>query len=220
LAADAADIPAEFRPDAVILAIKPQIAVTALPALIGKIPESAVVLSILAGKTVGGLSAMLSRKAPVVRAMPNTPAAIGQGISAIFAPAGVTPAQRGLCESLLRAVGDVVWLDAEAEIDAVTAISGSGPAYVFLLAELLEQTAQELGLEPDAARRLARATVSGAGALLAASGESAADLRRAVTSPKGTTQAALDVLMAADGWPEILRRAVIAAESRARELAS
>jgi pyrroline-5-carboxylate reductase len=215
-----AEIPAGFAPDAVILAIKPQMAATVLPALAGKIPENAVVLSILAGKTIEGLSGLLGRAGPVVRAMPNMPAAIGQGISALFAPANVSVAQRALCETLLKAAGDVVWLDAEAEIDAVTAISGSGPAYVFLLAELLEQSAQALGLKPDVARRLARATVSGAGALLAASAEPAAELRRAVTSPNGTTQAALEVLMAPEAWPDTLRRAVIAAESRARELAS
>jgi pyrroline-5-carboxylate reductase len=220
LAATAADIPAGFTPEAVILAIKPQMAAAALPPLIGKIPDSALVISILAGKTIDGLSALLGGNRRLVRAMPNTPAAIGQGITAAYAPANVGQVQRDLCEDLLRAAGDFVWLRAETEIDAVTAISGSGPAYVFLLAELLEEAAIELGLTPDIARRLARKTVSGAGALLDASAETAADLRRAVTSPKGTTEAALAVLMAHDAWPETLRRAVIAAESRARELAS
>ncbi len=218
LVASAADIPEKFIPAAVILAIKPQMAATVLPALAAKIPGEAVVLSILAGPPIARLQSWLADHPAIVRAMPNTPAAIGQGITAAFAGPHVTPPQRRLCQTLLEAVGECVWLESESLIDPVTAISGSGPAYVFLLAEILEQAAIERGLPPAIARRLARQTVSGAGALLAASTEDAAALRRAVTSPKGTTERALSVLMAPGAWPAHLRDAVIAAEERAREL--
>jgi pyrroline-5-carboxylate reductase len=193
---------------------------TVLPLLAPRIPQEAVILSILAGKPIARLQTLLCTPNPIVRAMPNTPAAIGQGITAAFAGPGVTPPQRALSDTLLQAVGDVVWLDSETLIDPVTAISGSGPAYVFLLAELLEQAAKEHGLPPEIARKLARKTVSGAGALLDASAEDTAALRQAVTSPKGTTEAALRILMAADAWPKILRQAITAAENRARELAT
>lgn len=213
------EIPPDFCPAAVVLAIKPQMAAAVLPGLSARIPPSAVVLSILAGKTVAGLDVLLGSGPPIVRAMPNTPASIGQGITAAWAGPGVTPAQKDLCTVLLEAVGEAVWLDDETLIDPVTAVSGSGPAYVFLLAELLEQAAVERGLPPDIARKLARKTVAGAGALLAGSEKDAADLRRAVTSPNGTTERALSVLMAPDAWPATLREAVLAGETRARELA-
>jgi pyrroline-5-carboxylate reductase len=216
--ADPGLIPPGFAPAAIILAIKPQLAATVLPTLAACIPPGAVILSILAGTPIASLEKRLGTPNPIVRAMPNTPAAIGQGITAAFAGPAVTPAQRSLCDTLLQAIGDVVWLEAESLIDPVTAVSGSGPAYVFLLAELLEQAATERGLPPATARLLARKTVSGAGALLAAATEDAADLRRNVTSPKGTTEAALAVLMAPDAWPATLRKAVIAAEDRANEI--
>ena len=133
--------------------------------------------------------------------MPNTPAAVRQGVTVACAGAGVSVPQRTLCERLLQAIGVVTWADDEALLDPVTAVSGSGPAYVFLLAELLEQAAMEQGIPADMARLLARQTVAGSGALLAASPEDAAALRRAVTSPAGTTEAALKVLMAPDAWP-------------------
>jgi pyrroline-5-carboxylate reductase len=218
--ATALDIPAGFRPGAVVLAIKPQLADTVLPDLAARLPPDAVILSILAGKPIGRLHALLGTPNPIVRAMPNIPASIGQGMTAAFAGPGVTPLQHALCDTLLQAVGDVVWLGAETLIDPVTAISGSGPAYVFLLAEVLEQAAIERGLPSDIARKLARKTVSGAGALLASSADDAASLRRAVTSPKGTTEAALKILMAPEAWPKTLREAVIAAENRARALAT
>ncbi len=213
------EIPGNFQPSAVILAIKPQMAEAVLPGLAPNLPATAVVLSILAGKPIARLAALLGTQNPIIRAMPNTPAAIGQGISAAFAGPGVTAAQKALCNTLLEAVGESVWLDSEDLIDPVTAVSGSGPAYVFLLAEILEQAAIERGLPPAIARQLARKTVSGSGALLAASDEDAAALRRAVTSPNGTTERALSVLMAPDAWPANLRAAVLAAEQRARELA-
>jgi len=184
--ASVADLPAGFTPAAVVLAVKPQMAAEALPNVARF--KDAVMLSIMAGKTISGLRAALN-DAAVVRAMPNTPAAIGQGFT--VACAG----------------------------DGVTAVSGGGPAYVFLLAELLEQAAIEQGIPAPLARRMARATVSGSGALLAASTEDAAQLRRNVTSPKGTTERALAVLMEQNAWPDAISRAIAAATARSRELA-
>ena len=175
--------------------------------------------AIAAGKTLAELGKGLSADTAIVRAMPNTPAAIGQGITALVANAAVSRAQRTLCGELLAAVGAVVWLEDEGHMDAVTAISGSGPAYVFLLIECLEQAAVELGLGAALARQLALATVAGSGAYAAHSREAPAELRRRVTSPKGTTQAALDVLMAEPGLRELLVRATRAAAERSRELA-
>ncbi len=162
---------------------------------------------------------MVGTDAAIVRAMPNTPAAVRQGVTVACPATGVAPAQRDLCESLLRAIGAVAWVDNEDLLDPVTAVSGSGPAYVFLLAELLERAALEQGIPADLARLLARRTVSGSGALLAASADDAADLRKAVTSPGGTTEAALGVLMASEAWPRTLSQAVDAATRRSRELA-
>ncbi len=176
-------------------------------------------MSVMAGRTVASITGLTGPRA-VVRAMPNTPAAIGQGFTAAFAGPGVTDAQRRLCERLLRSVGEVAWVDDEGQIDAVTAASGGGPAYVFLLAELLEAAAIEQGLPPDLAKRLARRTVAGSGALLAASTEEPAAMRVAVTSPGGTTERALAVLMAPDAWPAAMSRAIAAATARSRALSS
>jgi len=214
-----AELPADFQPDAVVLAIKPQMAEQVLPLLGPKLPASSVVLSILAALPIARLQTLLGGGNPVVRAMPNTPAAIGQGITVAFAGPGVTGDQRLLCNALLEAVGDIAWLEDEALIDPVTAVSGCGPAYVFLLAEILEQAGIERGIPPALARQLARKTISGSGALMEASREDAAALRRAVTSPKGVTERALAVLMDPLAWPASLRAAVLAAEDRARELA-
>jgi pyrroline-5-carboxylate reductase len=205
-----------FRPQAAILAVKPQMAGAVLPALAAAMAGEGVVLSIMAGKAILALQSAVG--VPVVRAMPNTPAAIGRGITAACAGPGVTDVQRALCDRLLGAVGEVVWVDDESLIDPITAISGSGPAYVFLLAELMEQAGIESGVPPALARALARRTVSGAGALLDASAEDAASLRRAVTSPKGATEKALDVLMASDAWPRTVREAMQAVARRSREL--
>jgi pyrroline-5-carboxylate reductase len=213
-------VPPDFAPAAAILAVKPQMADAVLPALGGAVKPGAVLLSIMAGRRIDGLMAAIGVGMPVVRAMPNTPASIGQGITVACAGPGVTAAQQALCDTLLAAVGDVAWVDNEALIDPVTAVSGSGPAYVFLLAELLEQAGIAEGLPPALARRLARRTVSGAGALLDASSEDAADLRRAVTSPRGTTEAALAVLMDDAAWPHAVKAAIGAATTRARELAT
>jgi pyrroline-5-carboxylate reductase len=214
----AEQVPDGFRPEAVVLAVKPQNAAEALPAY-PRFAGQAVFLSIMAGRTIAGMRALLGDTAAVVRAMPNTPAAVRQGVTVACAGPRVSDGQRRLCDTLLSAIGAVAWVDDEALLDPVTGVSGSGPAYVFLLAELLEQAAVEQGLPPDLARLLARQTVAGAGALLAASTDDAAVLRRAVTSPKGTTEQALKVLMAEDAWPSAISRAVAAATARSRELA-
>jgi pyrroline-5-carboxylate reductase len=216
--ADAAAIPAGFTPAAVVLAVKPQSAAEALPPH-ARFAGGAVFLSIMAGRTIGGIRALLGNTASIVRAMPNTPAAVRQGVTVACPGGGVTEPQRALCHTLLEAIGAVAWVDDEALLDPVTAVSGSGPAYVFLLAELMEQAAIEQGIPADLARLLARRTVSGSGALLAASTEDAAALRKAVTSPAGTTERALQVLMAADAWPLAMRQAIDAATRRSRELA-
>ena len=209
----------EAAPDVVVIAVKPNQLAPALVELAPLAPAS-VFLSIAAGKTLAQLEAGLGGRAAVVRAMPNTPAAIGQGITALVANSAVTPAQRALCEELLGAVGATAWLDDERDMDAVTAVSGSGPAYVFLLIECLEGAAIEAGLDPELARRLALATVAGAGAFAASSAEPAAELRRRVTSPGGTTQAALEVLGAERGLADLISRAVRAAAKRSRELSA
>lgn len=216
---DAAAVPAGSRFAAVVLAIKPQLADEAMASIAPLIGE-AVVLSIMAGRTLAGLRAALPAAAGLVRAMPNTPAAIGKGISVAVAEPGVPIPQRDLCDRLLRAAGSVAWVEDEGLLDPVTAVSGSGPAYVFLLAELLEAAGREQGLPVSIARQLARETITGAGALLAASDEDAADLRRAVTSPGGTTQAALSVLMADDAWPRAVQMAIREATARSRALAT
>jgi pyrroline-5-carboxylate reductase len=216
--ADAAAIPAGFAPAAVVLAVKPQSAAEALPPH-ARFAGTAVFLSIMAGRTIGGIRPLLGGSAAVVRAMPNTPAAVRQGVTVACAGPGVNGSQRELCGRLLLAIGAVAWAEDEGLLDPVTAVSGSGPAYVFLLAELMEKAAIEQGIPAELARLLARQTVAGSGALLAASTEDAAELRRAVTSPGGTTERALAVLMAPDAWPAGISRAISDATKRSRELA-
>ncbi len=218
LVSSSAAVPEGFAPAAIVLAVKPQHAASVLPEY-ARFAASAVTLSIMAGRSVAGIAGLLGPGAAVVRAMPNTPAAIRRGITVAVAGPGVMPDQRALCHTLLEAVGEVAWTDDEALLDAVTAVSGGGPAYVFLLAELLEQAARAEGVPAALARQLARHTVAGAGALLAASGEDAADLRRAVTSPGGTTERALAIMMERSAWPDIVARAIAAATARSRELA-
>jgi pyrroline-5-carboxylate reductase len=178
-----------------------------------------VFLSIMAGRTIGGIGTLLGSPAAIVRAMPNTPAAVRQGVTVACPGPNVSAPQRALCDRLLQAIGKVAWVEDEPLLDPVTAVSGSGPAYVFLLAELMEQAAIEQGIPPDLARLLARQTVSGSGALLAASTEDAAALRVAVTSPGGTTAEALSILMDPDAWPIAMSQAIAAATRRSRELA-
>ena len=215
---DASAIPAGFSPAAVVLAVKPQNAALTLPAY-ARYAGGAVFLSIMAGRNLRGIQALLGPSAAIVRAMPNTPAAVRRGVTVGCAGRGVGLAQRALCDDLLAAIGRVAWIEDETLMDAVTAVSGSGPAYVFLLAELMQAAAIEQGIEPELARLLARETVAGSGALLAASAEESSALRVAVTSPGGTTQAALAVLMDKAAWPATLSRAIAAATVRSRELA-
>jgi pyrroline-5-carboxylate reductase len=151
--------------------------------------------------------------------MPNTPAAVRRGFTVACPGPGVEPEQKGLCDALLSAIGEAAWVEDEGLLDAVTAVSGGGPAYVFLLAEVMEQAAIAEGIPMELARRMARATVAGSGALLAASPEDAGSLRRAVTSPKGTTERAIAVLMREEAWPALMREAIAAATARSRELA-
>lgn len=212
-------VPAEFAPAVVVFATKPQGMETIVPAYRRFVGGDTVVLSIAAGRTIGFLATHLGGDAAIVRAMPNTPAAIGRGISVAVADPRVTAAQRGLCDALLAAVGEVGWVDDERLIDPVTAVSGSGPAYVFLLVECMADAGVDAGLPPDLAMRLARATVSGAGELLHRDPSPAATLRQNVTSPGGTTAAALAILMAGDGMKPLFARAVAAATRRSRELA-
>jgi pyrroline-5-carboxylate reductase len=219
LVADAAAIPPAFVPDIVLLAVKPQ-AMDAVAPAYARFAGAACYLSIAAGKTVAGLQRQLGVGAAIVRTMPNTPAAVGRGITGAFANAGVSAAQKAVATELLQAVGEVVWVADEAQIDAVTAVSGSGPAYVFLLIEALAAAGVAAGLPADLSARLAKATVTGAGELAYRASEDAAQLRRNVTSPGGTTQAALEVLMAADGLQPLMDKAIAAAAKRARELAS
>ena len=208
-----------FRPDVAVIAVKPQVMAETLPHYRAMAGGGTLFLSIAAGRTLAFLASQLGKDAALVRAMPNTPASIGHGISVLCANDKVDEAGRARAEALLAAVGQVAWIDAEALMDAVTAVSGSGPAYVFLLIECLAQAGIAAGLPADLAEKLARATVAGSGELARVSPESAAALREAVTSPGGTTRAALDVLMAQDGLEPLLRRAVLAAATRSKELA-
>jgi pyrroline-5-carboxylate reductase len=217
--ADAATLPAAFAPEVVVLAVKPQVMEAATLPLVRFARPGAVILSIAAGKTITGFAACFGADAAIVRAMPNTPAAVGRGMTVACANAHVSPSLRQRCDELLAAVGEVAWIDDEALLDAVTAVSGSGPAYVFLLIECLAEAGIAAGLAPDLANRLARATICGSGELAFRASEAAATLRKNVTSPGGTTQAALDVLMAADGLQQLLTKAVAAATRRSRELA-
>lgn len=208
-------------PDVVVLAVKPAQIDDALGAVVGaSAGEPPLVLSIAAGKRIESLTARLGADAPVVRAMPNTPAAIGRGMTVMCASASVGDRQRALATELMSAVGAVEWVDDEALMDAVTAVSGSGPAYVFALIEALTRAGVAAGLDEPLATRLATVTVAGAGAYAEASNEAAGELRRRVTSPGGTTEAALRVLMADDAFGVLLERAVAAATARGRELST
>jgi pyrroline-5-carboxylate reductase len=211
------DAPVKIR--ALVIALKPQILKTEAARLKDFASSGAPVISIAAGSSLKLMKAAWGKSARIIRAMPNTPGAIGEGISALYAPPDATAKDRKLAESLLAALGETVWVKREADIDAVTSVSGSGPAYVFLMVEALAAAAEAEGLGPDIALRLARKTVIGSGALLKADPAAAAQLRKNVTSPHGTTEAALKVLMAKNGLPLLIRRAVAAARKRARELA-
>lgn len=207
------------RVEVLVLAIKPQAFDDVLPGLAGLASHRPLVVSVAAGRTIASIERHFGDDTAVIRTIPNVPAAIGRGITAMVANPHVSSPQMGLARNLLEAVGEVVAVDDEALMDAVTAVSGSGPAYVFHMVECLADAGVAAGLPKEMAETLARATVSGAGELMRTSGRPAADLREMVTSPKGTTFEALSVLMAEDGLKPLLTRAVAAATRRSRDLA-
>jgi pyrroline-5-carboxylate reductase len=218
------DVRAEVRslpepPAVLLMAVKPQVMDEVFPPLAQLVRKKTVVLSVAAGRRIDGFEMHLPKETAVVRAMPNMPASIGRGITVAVANAHVMPGQRLTCDALLRAVGEVEWIAEEGLMDAVTAVSGSGPAYVFYLAECLGAAGVKAGLEPALAEKLALWTVAGAGELLALTDLTPAIQRQNVTSPNGTTFAALQVLMADDGLSKLMREAVLAAARRSRELA-
>jgi pyrroline-5-carboxylate reductase len=203
--------------DTLVVAVKPQSFREAGAALKPFVGASTLAVSIMAGTTIATIGQVCG--GVVVRAMPNTPAAIGRGITVAVAARNVSAAQRAIADALLRATGSVEWIDDENLMDAVTAVSGSGPAYIFLLAEELARAGVEAGLPEELATRLARETVAGSGELLHRSELASATLRQNVTSPGGTTAAALDVLMAKDGLQPLMIRAIAAATKRSKDLA-
>ena len=208
-------------PSVLLVAVKPQVMDTALPQAAAFGGGSTLIVSIAAGTPIARYEAAFGARTPVVRTMPNTPAAVGRGITALIGNAVASPAHMALAEGLMAAVGQTVRLETEAQMDAVTAVSGSGPAYVFHLIEALAAAGEAQGLPPELAMALARATVAGAGDLAEKADESPAQLRINVTSPAGTTEAALKVLMdPATGLPPLMARAVKAAADRSRELGS
>ena len=209
--------PEGFVANILVLAVKPQVMDAVLPDLAGTVGRETVVVSVAAGKTIASMEQHLG-PAAMVRAMPNTPAMIGRGVTGAFANPAVTDAQRDVVHRLLKVSGPVEWVDSEAAINAVTALSGSGPAYVFYLVECMAEAGRKAGLPADLAMRLARETVAGAGELLHQSPDDASRLRQNVTSPGGTTAAALSVLMAGDGMQPLFDAAIEAARQRAEEL--
>lgn len=210
--ADAGEI--ERPIDVAVLAVKPD----KIEAVLARLPRAGLYLSIAAGRSIAGIARVVGENAAIVRAMPNTPAAIGQGITGLCANPAAGHEARESAGALMRAVGEIEWLARESDMDALTAVSGSGPAYVFLLIEALTAAAVDAGLEPGLAERLATATVRGAGAYAAASNADAATLRGQVTSPGGTTEAALGVLLENDALKKLMSAAVEAAQRRSREL--
>jgi pyrroline-5-carboxylate reductase len=206
------------KPSVCLVAIKPQVLKGEAGTLAGFAASGALMISIAAGTSVAALSKAWGKKARIIRAMPNTPGAIGAGITGLYAAKGTTAADKKRAASLLSALGQTEWVAKENLIDSVTAVSGSGPAYLFLMAEALTEAGVAEGLPRAQAEKFARATVAGAGALLAADKTPAGALREAVTSPGGTTAAALAVLMADDGLLQLMKRAVRAAKKRAEEL--
>lgn len=213
-------VAAKTVPAVVVLAVKPQQMDTVV-AQCGRFARPGTVfLSIAAGRSIAYYARGLGDGAAIVRAMPNTPAAVGRGMSVLCANTKTDPAQRKVCGDLLTAVGEVAWIEDETLLDAVTAVSGGGPAYVFLLIECLAEAGVEAGLPADLAMRLARTTVAGSGELVHQTSEPASRLRENVSSPAGTTLEALKILMAPDGLQPLLTRAIAAATRRSRELAS
>jgi pyrroline-5-carboxylate reductase len=217
-AGDAPDLPAP--PSVIVIAVKPGLIEKLMPELEPLIGEGSVVLSIAAGRTLAALARALPAGTAVVRAMPNVAASVGRSMTVACANSAVSREQALASNMLLEAVGEVMWIEDESLFDAVTAVSGSGPAYVFLLAECLEDAGRAAGLDAELARQLARATVEGAGELLQRSDLSPRELREKVTSPQGITAAALEILMGEEAVKDLLTRAVAAAAKRSRELSS
>jgi len=211
-------LPEGFAPATVVLAVKPQVMDDVLPAYKGLAGKGAVFLSIAAGKSLSYFESVLGQNTAIVRTMPNTPAAVARGMTVAVANGPVTEDQKTACTALLEAVGKVVWIDDESLMDGVVAVSGSGPAYVFLLAEAMAAAGVKAGLPENLAAQLARETVTGAGELLFKSSDTPATLRQNVTSPGGTTAAALEVLMADNGLQPVIDKAVAAAARRSKEL--
>jgi pyrroline-5-carboxylate reductase len=207
-------------PEVLLVAVKPQIMDEVLKPLAGLGASNPLILSIAAGKTIASFERHFGGSAAIIRTIPNTPAAVGQGITAMAANKNVTSQQMALAESLLLSIGEVVRVDNESLIDAATAVSGSGPAYIFYMTECLTAAAESVGLPHEVAVKLARATVAGSGSLMQQSGIDAATLRQNVTSPKGTTYEALQVLMADNGMKPLMIEAIKAATRRSKELAS
>lgn len=205
-------------PRFVVLAVKPQIMSGALKAISMHVEKNTLVISILAGATLGALDAGLPARTAIIRAMPNTPAAIGRGVTVVVPNAEVLPEQKIVATHLMEAMGEVAWIGDENLMDAVTAVSGSGPAYVFYLAEAMTRAGVKAGLPPDLAAKLARGTVAGSGELMHRSDLTPETLRKHVTSQGGTTAAALEVLMAPDGLEWLIDRAVQAAADRSKAL--
>lgn len=213
-------LPGDLAPKALVLAVKPQMMDEALPAYRNLATPGTLVVSIAAGKPIAAFERAFGPGTAVVRAMPNTPAAVGRGVTVLCANEAADPERRALAESLMRAVGDALWIEDEEHMHAVTALSGGGPAYVFLLIEALAVAGERAGLPADLAMRLARGTVAGSGELARLAPERPDELRRNVTSPRGTTEAALRVLMAEEGGlGPLMAEAIEAAAARSRELA-
>jgi pyrroline-5-carboxylate reductase len=217
---DAAALPPGLSAEVVVLAVKPQVMAEVLPAYGPLVGGDTVVLSVAAGKTIGFFRSVLGETTAVVRAMPNTPAAVGRGMTVLCAGAGVSDAQKARCQTMVEGIGLAAWIDTESDMDAVTAVSGCGPAYVFHMVEAMARAGRDLGLADDLAMTLARQTVAGAGELLFRSPDPAGALRQNVTSPGGVTAEALAVLMdETDGLPPLMKRAMDAAVRRSRDLA-
>lgn len=216
---DASEIPADFQPDAIIIAVKPQEMDNVAPHYQRYVRPETVFLSIAAGKTIASFEKYWGNAAAIVRAMPNTPAAVGRGVTVLVANGNVAAGQRDLCQRLLEAVGSVEWVEDEGLLDAVTAVSGGGPAYVFLLMEAMADAGVAAGLPRALSENIARATVEGSGELSRQAAEAPETLRKNVMSPGGTTAEAIGVLDAADGMRPLFERAIAAATRRSRELA-
>ena len=215
---EAAMLAPDCRPSVVVFAVKPQSMDDVVPAYVGYAGPETVFLSIAAGKPIGYFEAALVGAA-IVRAMPNTPAAVGRGITVLCANGRVSSDQRAVCTGLMESVGEVAWIEDESLMDAVTGLSGSGPAYVFHLVEAMAAAGEAAGLSAELSSQLARATVAGSGELLTQSEDPAGTLRENVTSPGGTTAAALEILMGPDGLTRLMTEAIARATERSRELA-